>query len=49
MTLNPASLTFAAQQVGTASGAQTIVVTNSGTAELVVSQVAMSGRLYGDR
>jgi hypothetical protein len=43
MTLKPGSLTFATQAVGSASGAQTIVVTNSGTAVLMVSQVAMSG------
>jgi hypothetical protein len=43
MTLNPASLTFAAQAVGTASPAQTITVTNSGNAALTVTQIAMPG------
>ena len=43
MTLNPASLTFGTQAVGSASAAQTISVTNSGTAVLIVSQVAVSG------
>jgi hypothetical protein len=43
MTLTPASLTFAGQAVATASGAQTISVTNSGTASLTVTQVAVSG------
>jgi hypothetical protein len=43
MTLSPTSLTFAAQQVGTASAAQTIVVTNSGTATLTVTQITASG------
>jgi hypothetical protein len=43
MTLSPGSLTFAAQQVGTASAMQTILVTNSGTAGLAVSQVAVTG------
>jgi len=43
MTLNPASLTFTAQQVGTASAAQTITITNSGNATLTVSLVTVSG------
>ncbi len=43
MTLNPVSLTFAAQAVGTVSGAKTILVTNSGIAALNVSQVVVTG------
>jgi len=43
MTLNPASLSFATQQVGTASPAQTIAVTNSGNAALLVTQIVASG------
>jgi len=43
ITLQPTSLTFAAQQVGTASAAQTIMVTNSGNATLTVTQVTASG------
>jgi hypothetical protein len=43
MTLNPANLTFAVQSVATASSPQTIVVTNSGSAALSVTQVAASG------
>ena len=43
MTVAPGSLTFTAQAVGTASGAQTISVTNSGTAALTVSQIVTSG------
>jgi hypothetical protein len=43
MTLSPASLTFSTQAVGTASVAQTITVTNSGNAPLVVSQIALTG------
>ncbi len=43
ITLNPTSLTFATQQVGTASAAQTITVTNSGNATLTVSQITASG------
>jgi hypothetical protein len=43
MTLAPASETFAAQAVGTASAAQTISVTNSGNAALTVSQIVTAG------
>lgn len=43
MTLNPASLTFATQQVASVSAAQTITVTNTGTAPLVVSSVTVTG------
>ncbi len=39
MTLNPTSLTFAAQAVATASAAQSITVTNSGTASLTITQI----------
>ena len=39
MTLNPTSLSFGAQQVGTQSAAQTISVTNTGVAALNVSSV----------
>jgi len=42
MTLNPASLTFAAQQVGTASTSQAVSVTNSGTAALTITQIGAS-------
>jgi hypothetical protein len=42
MTLNPASLTFSAQAVGTASAAQTIMVTNSGNAALTATQIVTS-------
>ncbi len=43
MTLTPATLSFAAQAVGTASGAITVTVTNSGSAALTVSLVVASG------
>ncbi len=43
MTVNPLSLTFAAQAVGTASAGQTITVTNSGNAPLTVTQIAVAG------
>ncbi|MBS1821392.1 MAG: choice-of-anchor D domain-containing protein [Acidobacteria bacterium] len=42
MTLSPPSLSFASQQVSTASAAQDIAVTNTGSAPLTVSQVAIS-------
>jgi len=43
MTLTPASLTFAAQAVGTASAAQAITVTNTGTSSLSVTNVSTTG------
>src|SRR5207253_2740457 len=41
--LSPASLTFAAQLVGTTSAAQTVTLTNTGTAALSISGIATSG------
>ncbi len=46
MSVAPASLTFSLQAVGTASGAQTVTVTNTGNAPLVVSQVAVTGDFH---
>lgn len=43
ISLTPASLTYGTQPVATASAAQTITVTNTGFAPLVVSAVAASG------
>jgi hypothetical protein len=43
MTLNPTSLTFAAQAVATASAAQTITVINSGNASLSITQITPTG------
>jgi hypothetical protein len=43
ITVNPTSLTFAAQAVATASTPQTITVTNTGSAQLTVSQVQATG------
>ncbi|MCU1250710.1 MAG: BNR/Asp-box repeat protein [Edaphobacter sp.] len=43
ITLNPTTLTYAIQAVATASTAQTITVTNSGNAPLIVSAVAVTG------
>ncbi|MGC8548506.1 MAG: choice-of-anchor D domain-containing protein [Acidobacteriaceae bacterium] len=42
-TVSPASLTFATQQVGTTSAAQTVTVTNNGDASLAGIQVAVTG------
>jgi hypothetical protein len=41
--LNPASVTFPAQQTGTLSTFATVTVTNTGTATLIVTNVAASG------
>jgi hypothetical protein len=43
MTLSPAALRFTTQSVGSASTAQTITVTNTGTAALTVSSVLTTG------
>ena len=43
VTLNPASLTFASQAVGTTSTSQNVTLTNSGTALLNISTVTISG------
>jgi hypothetical protein len=43
ISLNPVVLTFVAQAVGTESGAQTVVLTNSGNAPLTVSSIAVTG------
>src|SRR5262249_32248525 len=41
--LAPGSLNFASQNVGTTSAAQTVTLTNSGTAALTISSIALSG------
>jgi len=43
MSLNPATLTFTGQQVGTLSGSQRVTVTNTGGAALTISRVAVTG------
>jgi hypothetical protein len=43
MTLSSGALSFGAQQAGTLSSAQTVTVTNSGTAPLTVSRVTVMG------
>jgi len=46
--LSTASLSYADQQVGTSSAAQTVTLTNSGSADLVVSATALAGTNPGD-
>lgn len=48
VTLNPGSLTFAAQDVGTTSPTQPIVLTNSGTAPLGLTSIGLTGTNSGD-
>jgi hypothetical protein len=48
VSLSPASLTFAAQGITTTSAAQTITLTNSGTAPLTVSGVSVTGAQSSD-
>lgn len=43
MSVSPSSLTFAGQQVGTVSTAQTVTVTDSGNTAVTVSSVAVTG------
>lgn len=43
VTFDPASLTFAAQAIGTTSAAQTISITNTGTANLFINSAATRG------
>jgi hypothetical protein len=43
LSLSPASLSFGAQLVGTSSGAQTITLTSTGNAALVLSGINVSG------
>src|SRR2546429_3031385 len=41
--LSPTSLTFASQSVGTTSAAQTVTLSNTGTATLTISSIVASG------
>src|SRR5262249_10940660 len=43
VTFTPASLTFAAQAIGTTSAAQPVTITNSGTASLFINGLAIGG------
>jgi sugar lactone lactonase YvrE len=46
--LSPASLSFSTQAKGTTSAAQTVTLTNTGTAPLTISSMALSGTNVGD-
>ncbi len=46
MSLQPVALVFSAQAVGTASAVQTVVVTNTGSAALLVSQIVATGDFH---
>jgi hypothetical protein len=46
--LNPGSLTFASQGVGTTSAAQSVTVTNAGNAALSISSIAVAGTNTSD-
>jgi phospholipase C len=48
VTLSPTSLTFAEQTVGTSSAAQTVTLTNSGTATLTITSFTVTGADAGD-
>ncbi|MEK7752986.1 MAG: SBBP repeat-containing protein, partial [Acidobacteriota bacterium] len=48
VTLNPASLSFGNQNVGTTSASKTVTLTNSGTAPLVITTVTLTGAKPGD-
>jgi hypothetical protein len=47
-TLTPASLTFGSQAIGTTSAPQTVTITNTGTANLLINGEAISGPDAGD-
>lgn len=47
-TLSGASLTFSGQLITTSSSAQTVTLTNSGTASLTISSIAVTGANSGD-
>ena len=48
VSLSPTSLNFGNQNVGTTSAAKSIMLTNSGTASLTISSIALSGTNVGD-
>jgi hypothetical protein len=48
VTLSPASLTFAGQLITTTSAAQSVTLTNSGTAALTISSISVTGTNSGD-
>ncbi len=48
VTLNPGSLTFASQSVGTTSATQNITLSNSGSGTLTISALSITGANAGD-
>lgn len=48
VTLSPLSLAFAGQLITTSSAAQSVTLTNSGTAALTISSIAITGANIGD-
>src|SRR5207248_1914558 len=48
VTLSPTSLTFATQALNTASAAQTVTLTNSGTTPLTITSISDTGANAGD-
>ncbi len=48
VSLNPTSVSFANQNVGTSSPAQTVTLTNSGTTSLSISSIAITGTNAAD-
>jgi hypothetical protein len=43
ITISPSSLTFGTQLIGTTSASQTVTITNTGTATLVLTRIATTG------
>jgi len=48
LSLSPTGLTFSSQNVGTASGAQSVLLENTGNAPLTISSMSVSGTNPGD-
>ena len=48
LNLNPGSLTYALQNTGTTSGAQSVTVTNTGNSPVTFSSIALTGANAGD-
>jgi len=48
VSLSPATLTFAAQAVGTSSAPQVITLTNSGASQLTINMITITGLNVGD-
>ena len=48
ISVSPTSLTFAAQNTGTASGAQSVTISNTGNQPVTISSIALGGTNAGD-